>query len=126
MKVVYQSVDGTIHNTEGSAIANDIYCNEINNILNKYPFNGPSDSFIQRTRADVNWIINEVAYLFKNSGMTELYDLWQKNPYGIVGRILDDGQNYAARAYYLLISFDKNNRQWSQPYYANQANKQIG
>lgn len=126
MKTVYQSKSGRTFEYPEDAQKEDRFVDEVDAIL--APFRDKDiqpGEFVQRTEQQVNNLINQtyrllVRYYGTNS---EIPEKWKKDPRGIVGRYLDDGDSPAYPIVGIIWAIDNRNRQWQQPYYALAANR---
>lgn len=125
MKIVYQSDDGTVWNRVEDAQNRDTYAKEVYALSKHFDTTISSGEFIQRTEREVKNLISDTYDLLIkfHSKESEIANRWKKDPRGFVGRFLSDGNDPAYHLYGIVISIDKNNRQWQQPYYAIEANK---
>lgn len=127
MKSTYKANDGTTWDNPKDALVRDEYTKAVYEISKPFDDKIPSGKFIQRTASDVRLFIDRTYDLLVkyHSKESEIPALWKQDPRGFVGRYLDDGDDPAYHLYGIILSIDNNYRQWQQPYYAIQANKEI-
>ncbi len=126
MKVVFQANNGKVFDSQDQAEKEDGFIREINQIIDPFLKDDiESEKYIQRTYQQIDDLIHSVyKVLIKYYGeSSETAKLWKQNPRGIVGRYFCDSNSPAYNAYFLLESIDNKNRQWNQPYFAIQSNK---
>jgi len=128
MKKVFQADDGSVYSDIKEAARRDRYIKDVDAVVAPFlKVKIASGQFIQRSKIEIKYLEQEGLRLLEkyNPNDIEIIKRWIENPRGFVGRYLDDGDIPVYRIWGLLFSIDKKNRQWSQPYYAIEANKQI-
>lgn len=128
MKTVFQANDGSVYSNTREAEKRDRYLKDVDAVVKPFlKVEISAGQFIQRSKIEVRWLEEEGLRLLEkyNADYPEVIKRWKENPRGFVGRFLDDGNIPVYRIWGLLFSIDQNNRQWSQPYYAIEANKEI-
>lgn len=123
----YESEDGVLWLKELDAQRRDAYIvalQKANVCLGDNPrtsefYNG--ELFMQHTFDDVKRFIELVGDALYIENLKRC-QMWREQPQGIIGRYLDDANDPASRYYYRLQCIDSQNREWGQPYYANNPN----
>lgn len=94
----------------------------INEILGSKRPNHNGEEYVQHDARAVALFIQGVAGGLAAYVSLEMKDKWLECPRGIVGRYLDDSDSPFYRDYWRLICIDSQNREWGQPYFANNPN----
>ena len=93
-----------------------------NEVLGDKKPDGNGATYVQHTVDAVHKFTMAIAAALGEFESHEMRDRWLEQPRGIVGRFLDDTGSIFYRDYIRLISIDSQNREWGQPYYANNPN----
>lgn len=117
---LYETIEEAERQVRKIALAKDI-----NDRLGATKPDPNGDSYVQHTYRAVARFILDVDGWLEEFASERIVRSWREDPRGLVGRLLDDSGDHIGYGFnYRLACIDGANREWGQPYYANNPNPQ--
>jgi len=121
MKQVFQTEDGSVHQTAEAASKRERLLESVSNARKLLPLGDNEYSngsgYYQLTQQEVGTFKTQLRELIKINH-PDLIKIYDKCPEGIIGRYLCDSDSPIYSLYCTLICIDSSNKMWGQPYFA--------